>query len=510
MKDDVKIKCEQSFYKELYHSDEASQGIIFDETSGRVLLKKTLDTYNIEVYRWLKDNRSIHIPFIHSFREEKGKLIVLEEYIQGDPLDKLLSEGSPDRKERIRIILELCDALIFLHSAPIPIIHRDIKASNIMLSTDGIVKLIDYDAAKIFHAGKRTDTTLIGTVGAAAPEQYGFAQSDARTDIYSLGVLIRELFPNEARYAGIVNKATQMEPGLRFQNAGEMKRAFETASSDRRHRGVLKGLAIFAALIAVIITSFVLAGIMRYRGYLHGREAKAEKEPKEISVENGSEDRSDTFAEPESLTEADGGSETTPVTDVKDGLVISESFWSLTHGSDEAYVDYCVILENSTEEYTVNLPAVNVTARSAEGIVLGTDRMVGASIMPGDKGVVESLFSIPGDTPSDINISFELEKAHLLPYESDPHPRTTDFTIRGVNENNSGMFPSITGEFISHYSRHLEEVKATAVLRNKGKIVASDITFISDVEPENPKAFEFDLGSNAPIYDEIEIYICEW
>ena len=125
----------------------------------------------------------MHIPAIHSFWEEDGKLVVLEEYIQGKTLDALLSKGMLDEQEKIRIVLNVCDALSFLHSAKIPIIHRDIKPSNIMLTNDGIVKLIDYDAAKVFHRGKNEDTTLIGTVGRAAPEQFGFAQSDARTDV---------------------------------------------------------------------------------------------------------------------------------------------------------------------------------------------------------------------------------------------------------------------------------------------------------------------------------------
>ncbi len=142
--------------------------------------------------------------------------------------------------------------------------------------------------------------------------------------------------------------------------------------------------------------------------------------------------------------------------------------------------------------------------------MLGTDRMVGASIMPGDKGVIEGLLSIAGYAPEEIEVSFDLEKTDMVSAESDPHPKNSDFTIRGLTENTTGMFPTITGEVISHYERRLDEAKMTAVLRNKGKIVSSETTFISDIEPGSPKAFEINLGSDTPIHDETEIYVCEW
>ena len=235
MNDDLKAKCEKTFYSELYHFEETSQGLLIDETTGQIYLKKTLDTYDKDVYGWLKANKNVHIPAIHSFWEEDGKLVVLEEYIQGKTLDALLSKGMLDEQEKIRIVLNVCDALSFLHSAKIPIIHRDIKPSNIMLTNDGIVKLIDYDAAKVFHRGKNEDTTLIGTVGRAAPEQFGFAQSDARTDVYSMGCLVRELLPNDKRFSGIIAKATAMDPKDRYQTVAELKAALSGTST--KHSG---------------------------------------------------------------------------------------------------------------------------------------------------------------------------------------------------------------------------------------------------------------------------------
>ena len=163
-------------------------------------------------------------------------------------------------------------------------------------------------------------------------------------------------------------------------------------------------------------------------------------------------------------------------------------------------------MKNTTAEYVAELPAVNVTARSMDGTVLGTDNMVGASIMPGDCGVIGSMFSIPVTAQSDIDVSFDLEKPRLSSADSDTYPRNSDFTVKGITENTSKLFPTITGEVISHYDKHLDEVKISALLRNKGKIVSAETAFLNDLDPEKPKAFEIDLLSSPPAHDETEIY----
>ena len=90
MNDDLKRRCENSFYSELYHFDETSQDLVLDKTTGRVMLRKVLEIYEITVFKWLQENSNIHIPVIYSFYEENDKLTVLEEYIQGDTLDDYL------------------------------------------------------------------------------------------------------------------------------------------------------------------------------------------------------------------------------------------------------------------------------------------------------------------------------------------------------------------------------------------------------------------------------------
>ncbi|MDO5475968.1 MAG: serine/threonine-protein kinase, partial [Eubacteriales bacterium] len=203
------------------------KSIVRDVPTGRLFYRKALAVYNLQVFSWLKDHRNRSVPRIESFREdeEEGRLVVIEEYVQGRTLENLLEEAEDPLPfhERIRILTEICDGLSFLHSAQPPIIHRDLKASNIMLTEDGVVKIIDYDAAKVYVSGEKKDTVLMGTHGIAAPEQYGFAPSDVRTDIYGLGKLIERMLPDNVDADRVVTRATHIDPRKRYASASQIR-----------------------------------------------------------------------------------------------------------------------------------------------------------------------------------------------------------------------------------------------------------------------------------------------
>lgn len=195
------------------------------------------------VYEILRDNPHAGLPELKEIVISEDSTIIIEEYIEGQ------SAGSVDLSERQfrQIVRELCSVLEFLHGRGI--IHRDIKPSNILLARDGHVRLIDFDAARMPREGKEQDTSLLGTRGFAPPEQYGFAQTDERTDIYSLGITLEQLLPEKSRnsrYRKILRKCTNLDPDKRYQSVGQLRRAFFPTG-----RNILCGCA--AACLAVLI-----------------------------------------------------------------------------------------------------------------------------------------------------------------------------------------------------------------------------------------------------------------
>lgn len=150
----------------------------------RNTIKKPCD---ISVYRRLLGISSPHICNILDIGEDDGSFAVWEEYCEGMTLaeacEMQMSEG-----RAVDIALSVCEGLYAIHSCGV--IHRDLKPENIILSDENSVKIIDYDAARVYKAGSSEDTRLLGTCGFAAPEQFGFGQTDVRTDIFSLAVVL--------------------------------------------------------------------------------------------------------------------------------------------------------------------------------------------------------------------------------------------------------------------------------------------------------------------------------
>lgn len=245
MNNDIAAQCEQSFYEELYHYADGKRCLVRDKVSEHIYMRKTLDVYRTEVFQYLRDHPSPHIPRIQAFWQDGSRLVVIEELISGVGLDYALENAKQDRPQRLDMVRQLCDGLSFLHGAHPQIIHRDLKPSNVMITDDGIVKIIDYDAAKPLDDAQDHDTVLIGTRGSAAPEQYGFGKCDARTDVYGLGGIIREMFPDDPQMQQIAGKATQIDPAARYQTVQELR---ADLPDERRYSGPANGRTTVDAL----------------------------------------------------------------------------------------------------------------------------------------------------------------------------------------------------------------------------------------------------------------------
>ena len=219
--------------------------LVLHEETKKVFVKKYRTNFNPEVYERISRIQDIHIPRIVACQERDGVLCLIEEYISGETMLEKMEQGYIfTEKETKKLMIQLCEALECLHIRFKPIIHRDVKPSNIMISNDGILKLIDYDAARCYEEGACRDTAYMGTPGFAAPEQHGFGQTDVRTDIYALGVVLNYMLtgspPGEKMAGGewkeIVGTCVQMDPEKRFKSVSDVKEKLGRVSVEKYMR----------------------------------------------------------------------------------------------------------------------------------------------------------------------------------------------------------------------------------------------------------------------------------
>lgn len=211
--------------------------IVRNGINGMICVRKVLAPELMDIYQFLRNHHTPYTPEIYECIQTQDHLIVIEEYFAGRNLEELVSERRFSETQAGEIIIELCKCLRMFHNAVPPIICRDLKAQNVIMTNDGKIKLIDFDIARVYQPGKGRDMMLMGTQGYAAPEQFGFGQTDARTDIYSLGVLLNYLliqsFPVEKMISGrlepIVRTCIQMRPEDRYQSVDALAEAIANA-----------------------------------------------------------------------------------------------------------------------------------------------------------------------------------------------------------------------------------------------------------------------------------------
>lgn len=231
---DISKRLALSYYKTIAVLNEDHHvSLVQHQSTKKIYVKKILGVYQLPVYEYLSSHPITGIPRIINFAEEQGQLTVIEEYISGCSLQEKIEERSLTVDLVTRYLQELCDILEQLHSVDPPIVHRDIKPTNIMITHNDHVVLLDFNAAKYYSEKSAADTMLLGTQGYAAPEQYGFGSSSPRTDIYGLGIVMQELctvLPDIPKsFSQIAAKCTQMNPKDRFSSAAEVRMALLSA-----------------------------------------------------------------------------------------------------------------------------------------------------------------------------------------------------------------------------------------------------------------------------------------
>lgn len=183
--------------------------------------------HSVVAYEKLQNIRHINLPDIYDVLEMDDGQIVLEEYIDGLTVAQIMEIDKYRPSGARKVFLALCDALTVLHHRGI--VHRDVKPENVIVEKSGRVVLIDFNASRI-ESDASKDTVIMGTVGYASPEQLGLAQTDARTDIYAIGVLYNVMLTGQhpsvtiapGKAGRIVRKCTAVNPNERYQTTSEL------------------------------------------------------------------------------------------------------------------------------------------------------------------------------------------------------------------------------------------------------------------------------------------------
>ena len=244
--------------------------LVAEKGTGRLCVAKCYDTAlfrDPNAEGLLRDLRHEGLPaFCGSYRSD-SMLVLVRAYVEGVPLSEYAQSRELSQADVVRLCVRLADILIYLHSREPAVIHRDIKPENIIVTAREEIVLIDFDIARTYKGAEETDTVFFGTKGYAPPEQYGFAQTDCRSDIYAFGVLLRFLLTDSVRENSkirlyrplkkIISRCTAFAPENRYPNMRQVKQALLLANP--RAQALRMGrLAVCAAAMIALLS---LAGV---------------------------------------------------------------------------------------------------------------------------------------------------------------------------------------------------------------------------------------------------------
>ena len=487
------------------------------------------------------------LPRVEATYELSDCVAVVLDYIPGLTLEQAVAErGRLQQNEAVSLAQQICEAVQELHR--LGILHRDLTPANIIVADDG-AHIIDLGIARPLTdtANRNRDTTALGTYGFASPEQYGFAPTDVRSDIFSLGrilgFMLTGVYPDDTRYTpllsddlhvtprlrAIVERATAFEPSARYQNVTQFARALTSPSDPvdsyvpayAVQRPAVNGkprprTVIAVAVACVAVVAIVAAAVLIPRWIANadsdgdatsGTSQNAGSQPDPSTGNDG--DAADPGTDPATRNPAGdgaahGGSE------YGNPLELVETGWS---ADESGYVHYAFGLRNTSDSVCIQLPSVEITGRGEDGSVLFSETLIMANAFAGETVYFGSeIGNGNGIVPATVDFTV---------LEPDDYSYVNSSESASFKADNLSAAPDGYGGEI--FSGEISVVKDSARVREQSSTLAASLvlrddagaivygysTFVDWPSEGGSRPFSMDVF-DPPAYDSFEVYAQPW
>lgn len=487
------------------------------------------------------------LPRVEATYELPDCVAVVLDYVPGPTLEQVVAErGRLQQSEAVNLAQQICEAVQELHR--LGVLHRDLTPANIIVADDG-AHIIDLGIARPLTdtANRNRDTTALGTYGFASPEQYGFAPTDVRSDIFSLGrilgFMLTGVYPDDTRYTpllsddlhvtprlrAIVERATAFEPSARYQNVTQFARALTSPSDPvdsyvpayAVQRPAVNGkprprTVIAVAVACVAVVAIVAAAVLIPRWIANadsdgdatsGTSQNAGSQPDPSTGNDG--DAADPGTDPATRNPAGdgaahGGSE------YGNPLELVETGWS---ADESGYVHYAFGLRNTSDSVCIQLPSVEITGRGEDGSVLFSETLIMANAFAGETVYFGSeIGNGNGIVPATVDFTV---------LEPDDYSYVNSSESASFKADNLSAAPDGYGGEI--FSGEISVVKDSARVREQSSTLAASLvlrddagaivygysTFVDWPSEGGSRPFSMDVF-DPPAYDSFEVYAQPW
>ena len=493
------------------------------------------------VWSALTECGSPRLPRVEATYELPEHFVVVYDFVPGRTLSKVIETDGPLTPESTASLgIELCEAAEELHRHGI--VHRDISPNNIVAAADG-AHLIDLGIARMRVEGASKDTTSLGTWGFASPEQYGFAQTDARSDVYSigrvLGFALTGIRPDDEAYeqalksilehapaklAHAITRACSFEPSARFQSATEMAEALagspqpkdggapsgakqqadkakaSTKAHAQKHQPEKTGAqALGILLLKLILIAAVLAGLLA-GGAIAISSFHAARENSGERVSSSQADQSDGASTPQKVNSVSDTNR------LSAELPIVESGWSV---GEHGYVHFGIGLKNSDGSAAIAFPTVKIYGYDADDSLIFTDEKTYSAIEPGQtvyfgdqtgNGTAPARVEFEAVTPSGVALATATEAPTFELFDS----------AESAEADGMYLFSAKLKLQSAPSGFDKTQVFLSAILRDKqGNIVAGYNNFCDCPAVGSTVPVSIDVN-NPPTHASCDIYAAQW